>query len=67
MKIGDLIELKRPSVQRNEDRRYGNVLGFDTYKSKWVAIPERIVHVYWDTGKIGWILASRVEVISESR
>jgi hypothetical protein len=67
VKVGDLIELKRPSIRRNEDRFHGYILKFETYKSLETNIPEKIVHVYWDTGNIGWILASRVEVISESR
>ncbi len=67
MKVGDLIKIKQPSIQRNEDRLHGYILKLDTYKSLLAKIPTEVIHVYWDTGKTGWIAASRVEVISESR
>ena len=67
MKVGDLIKLKLPSKQRNEDGIHGYILKFDNCKSLETNIPTEIAHVYWDTGNIGWIATSRVEVISESR
>ena len=67
MKVGDLIKLKLPSIQRKENRLHGYILKFDNCKSLETNVPIEIVHVYWDTGNIGWIVTSRVEVISESR
>ena len=67
MKVGDLIKIKQPSIQRNEDRLHGYILKFDWFKSIETNIPTEIAHVYWDTGNVGWIAAFRIEVISESR
>ena len=64
MKIGDLIKLKEGEEPRNR-REFGTILNFDSYIGS-VGM-ESMAEVLWDTGKTGWILTSRVEVINESR
>ena len=70
MKIGDLIKFEDDYNQAvcDDHRRVGTVLGFDYYHSGdnrnrlgARGIGESIVEVLWNTGKIGWILKSRVE------
>jgi len=61
---GDLVKLKEGEEPRNK-RDIGTALQFDVYCSE--AGIERMVEVLWNTGKAGWILAKRVEVINESR
>jgi hypothetical protein len=65
MKIGDLVEISDPRIDFDDDRRCGNVLGFDTYDSDWVAIPEQLIEVHWNNGTIGWILQRRVRLIKD--
>ena len=59
MKIGDLIRLKAGEVPRN-GREFGTVLLLDMYKH------ELMSKVLWNTGKAGWILTKRTEIISKS-
>jgi len=59
MKVGDLVRLKDFEVPRN-GRSNGTILLFDMYKR------EVISKVLWNTGKSGWILTKRIELISES-
>jgi hypothetical protein len=63
MKVGDLIKLKAGEEPRN-GRDVGTVLDFDAYIGSLGVEP--MASVLWDTGKSGWILTDRIEVISES-
>ena len=65
MKIGDLIEIINPKPGFDDGRSCGNVLGFDTYDSEWVAIPETLVEIHWNNGTIDWILQRRVRLVKD--
>ncbi len=76
MKVGDLIMNSAPRLPgMDDDERYiGTVLRFDRYSGRddqrilpYPDHGQQIIEVLWDTSHIGWIAASRVEVISESR
>ena len=62
MKIGDLIKLKTGEEPRNE-RETGTILKLDKYTRQ--TVQQQLIEVLWNTGKIGWILAKRTEVLSE--
>ena len=66
MKVGDLIKLKAGEYPRN-NREVGTVLKLEIRIHTRDQDKEEIAEVLWDTGKIGWILSKRTEVISESR
>jgi hypothetical protein len=61
IKKGDLVKLKEGEEPRNK-RDVGTALKFDVYCSP--SGIERMVEVLWNTGKVGWILTNRVEVIT---
>ena len=64
MKVGELIRLKDGEEPRN-GREAGTVLMFDIYKDDGRA-QERITKVLWNTGKVGWVLTKRIELIIPS-
>jgi|TARA_R110001583_G_scaffold108367_1_gene257113 hypothetical protein len=61
MKIGDLIKLK-PQEHPRFGREFGTVVMFDSTVT--LVGLEEFTEVLWDTGSIGWILSSRVEVVN---
>jgi hypothetical protein len=66
--VGDLVRLtdKTSFIAEQEDRSVGTVLKFGTYRglnSDFGA--EQIVEILWNTGTVSWILANRIEVISD--
>ena len=63
MQIGDIIRLKPGQVPR-QNREMGTVLAFDAIISS-IGM-DATVEVLWTTGKVGWILQNRIEVIDES-
>ena len=75
MKVGDLIKFDESfpagRCQLDGDKRHiGTVLKFDVFQggedcSTSRGPPERIVEILWNTGKTGWILQERVEVIDD--
>jgi hypothetical protein len=68
-RIGDLIEAIDPAMllDASEDRRIGNILRFDTYKSpSGIVSPEQIVEIHWNNGEIGWILHSRIRLVKDA-
>ncbi len=76
MKVGDLImhESTRTPVVDEDERYMGTILRLDRYSGRddqrILPFPDhgqQIIEVLWNTSRIGWIAASRVEVISESR
>ena len=76
MKVGDLImhESTRTPVVDDDERYMGTILRLDRYSGRddqrILPFPDhgqQIIEVLWNTSHIGWIAASRVEVISESR
>ena len=60
MRPGDLVRLKVDEEPRN-GREIGTVLHLDAYITSLGMEP--MVEVLWNTGKPGWILATRVELI----
>ena len=64
MKVGDLVKLKVGEEPRNK-REIGTVIQLDAYITSLGMEP--MIEVLWNTGKTGWILAERIEVLSESR
>ena len=69
---GDVVRLLDPG--HNDDRVVGTVTGNDLYHTAGELVydcltgyPELLAEVLWDAGRIGWILAKRLEVISETR
>ena len=73
MKIGDLVKFEPELGNIIDDQRsYGTILRFDIYNPGELTYPvsciesysERLVEVLWSMGYKGWILQSRVEVIS---
>ena len=77
MKVGDLI--MRGSEESlgfidGDDRYTGTILRLDRYSGRddqrilpYPDHGQQIIEVLWNTSHIGWIAASRVEVIDESR
>ena len=65
MKVGDLIKLKAGEEPRN-NRETGTVLKLDIRIGSRALVKEQLIEVLWNTGKIGWILSKRTEVINES-
>ena len=69
MIIGDLVKFSDPP--KGDTRSFGHVLRFDTYTSAVTpgihshGRKENIIEVQWNNGTIGWILQSRVHVVSE--
>ena len=64
MKVGDLVKLKEGEMPRRH-REFGTILDFDVYVGSLGA--EHMASVLWNTGKNGWILTNRIEVINEKR
>ena len=64
MNTGDLVRLKDNEGPRFK-REIGTILRFDEYCGSLGT--EYLVEVLWNTGKPGWVLASRVEIVNESR
>ena len=64
MKVGDLVKII--DVEPDDHRKMGAVLRHDVYSSSPYG-KESIIEVAWSSSSIGWILESRLEVISESR
>jgi hypothetical protein len=64
VKVGDLVKLREGEEPRNK-REVGTILGFDSYIGSLGMEP--MANVLWNTGKPGWILTTRIKVISESR
>ena len=76
MKVGDLIMRGSKWIPGMDDdeRCTGTILRLDRYSGRddqrILPFPDhgqQIIEVLWNTSRIGWIAASRVEVISESR
>ena len=70
MKVGDLV--KFDNLVPGDARRFGTVLNFDLWHPEELEVfptrePEKIVEVFWNTGKAGWILQERVKVINEPK
>lgn len=62
MKVGDLIKLRDGEAPRRS-RDFGTVLAFDAYYGSRGLEP--MAQVLWNTGKTGWILTSRINVVNE--
>ena len=63
MKTGDIV--KFVPIDKEDTRNVGTVIRFDTYVGAMGL--ESLIEVFWSTGQLGWILESRVKVISEIR
>ncbi len=63
MKTGDIV--KFDPIDKEDTRNVGTVIRLDTYIGAMGL--ESIIEVLWSTGQLGWILESRVKVISEIR
>ncbi len=71
MKVGDLIMHAGPA-SADDERYMGTILRLDRYRGNQRILPfpdqgQQIVEVLWSTSHIGWIAASRVEVVNEGR
>ena len=62
MIVGDLVKLRAECSPRN-GREVGAIIQFS---ASFTIRYEVFAEVLWNTGKLGWILAERVEVISDS-
>ncbi len=75
MKVGDLIIIPtRIQGMANDGRYMGTILRLDRYSGRddqrILPFPDQgqqIIEVLWNTSHIGWIAASNVELINESR
>ena len=68
MKIGTVVKNIDKSESDLNDRNTGTVLNIDFYNSNGVSPmmgAQPIIKVLWESGRIDWILRSRVEVICE--
>ena len=61
--IGNLVEITAADLREDDQRKIGTVVDVDVYSR----CSEKILECLWNTGEVGWILASRVEVVSENR
>jgi len=62
VKVGDLVKLKEGEKPRNR-REVGTILDFDAYIGSLGMEP--MANVLWNTGKPGWILTNRIEVLND--
>lgn len=77
MKVGDLIMRGSKWIHGSidgDDRYTGTILRLDRYSGRddqrILPFPDQgqqIIEVLWNTSHVGWIAASRVEVVSENR
>ena len=55
--VGSLISFRHDY----DNHAFGLVLGSDYYVGSMGS--EHMLHILWSTGKLGWILSSRVEIL----
>tara|TARA_B100000073_G_C23338782_1_gene413942 strand:- start:324 stop:527 length:204 start_codon:yes stop_codon:yes gene_type:complete len=63
MNVGDLVkinDLKEP----DSNRELGTIVKHDIYDSQFGSLHEKISEVLWNSGKLSWILTSRLEKIN---
>ena len=63
MNVGDLVrinDLKEP----DSNRVLGTIVKHDIYDSQFGSQHEKISEVLWNSGKLSWILTSRLEKIN---
>ena len=72
MGVGDLVKFEPDGHAlyiggMKDERRVGTIVGRSIWMGDEAKPSEPILEVLWNTGALGWILQSRVEMISESR
>tara|TARA_Y100000310_G_scaffold344748_1_gene459221 strand:- start:1270 stop:1467 length:198 start_codon:yes stop_codon:yes gene_type:complete len=64
IKIGDIVKLM--DATPSDHRKLGTVMRCDIYRSSSYG-KDPVIEVAWSSSSIGWILESRLEVVSEVR
>jgi len=64
MKIGDLVRIN--DLNEHDPRRMiGTIVRHDIYDLQYYKTREKISEVLWNGGHLGWVLASRLSVVSD--
>ena len=60
MKIGELVRINDLN-ELDPQRMIGTIVKHDVYDIQFNKTGEKISEVLWNSGKLGWILTSRLE------
>ena len=63
MNVGDLVRINDLG-EPDPNRTFGTVVKHDIYDSQFGSLHEKISEVLWNSGKLSWILTSRLEKIN---
>jgi hypothetical protein len=64
MEIGELVRINDLN-DLDPKRMIGTVIRHDMYDSRFNKAGEKISEVLWNNGQLGWILTSRLSVVSD--
>ena len=62
MKIGNLVKINDLN-ESDPKRMIGTIVRHDIYDSQFGKAGEKISEVLWNSGKLGWILTSRLDLV----
>ena len=65
MNVGDLVRIN-DLKETDSNRVLGTIVKHDIYDSQFGSRHEKISEVLWNSGKLSWILTSRLEVVSKN-
>ena len=65
MNVGDLVKINDLS-DTDPNRILGTVVRHDIYDSQFGSLHEKITEVLWNSGKLSWILTSRLKKINNT-
>tara|TARA_Y100000310_G_scaffold345324_1_gene463787 strand:+ start:212 stop:412 length:201 start_codon:yes stop_codon:yes gene_type:complete len=65
IKVGDIVRIIDGHIV-DDHRKLGAVMRRDIYRSSSYG-KDSVIEVAWSSSAIGWILESRLEVVSEAR
>ena len=66
MKIGELVRINDLN-ETDPQRMIGTIVRHDIYDSQFDKTGEKISEVLWNSGKLGWILTSRLDIVDSSK
>ncbi len=66
MRIGNLVRINDLN-EPDSERMIGTVVRHDIYDSQFGSLHEKISEVLWNSGKLSWILTSRLEIVDNSK
>ena len=62
MKIGELVKINDLN-EADPQRMIGTIVKHDIYDAQFNKTGEKISEVLWNSGKLGWILTSRLDTV----